>query len=82
MIQFFSPKRIDSYTESFSRCVDLLIVNLRENCSDQPIGQPTDLLPLFEKCALRGVCSTLFGMNYMDGKVDEIYRRTAEIFEA
>lgn len=61
-----------------SRCVELLINGLRIKSSSEDF----DLLPLLEKCALRGVCSTLFGMKTTDSKIDEICIRTSEIFEA
>lgn len=77
MNQFFTPKKIDSYVTSLSQCVDMLVVNLQEN----HLNRDFDLLPHLEKCALRGVCSTLFGMNLTDPKIDEICERTSEIFD-
>lgn len=78
MNQFFTPKGIDAYMAPLSQCVELLINDLRTKSSNEDFN----LLPHLENCALRGVCSTLFGMKIADSKIDEICIRTSEIFEA
>lgn len=80
MSQFFNPKMINSYITTFSECAKLLVENLKENYMDN--DHQLDLIPHLEKCAVRGVCSSLFGMNLNDKKIDVIYIKTAEIFEA
>lgn len=79
MNQYFTPKMIDSYMTSLSKCNDLLVKQLidRELKTDQMV----DLLPHLEKCALQAVCTTFFGMDVMDPRIDEICARTSEIFE-
>lgn len=77
MNKYFNPNAINTYTTSLSKCVDLMIENLIEkqlNLND------FDIQPHLEKCALQGVCATLFGMDLMDDKINVICERTAEIF--
>lgn len=80
MNQFFTPKLISNYQKYFAKCADVLITSLVERQSNNSVG--CDLLPLIEKCAVQGVCSTLFGMDLHDGRIDDIYAKTSEIFEA
>lgn len=78
MNQFFNPKMISDYMTSQISCVNLLI---KEIAHFQVNEEQVDLLPHLEKCALRAVCATLFGMNVNDKRIDEICVRTSEIFD-
>lgn len=69
-----------SYMTSFSRCADLLIEKLIRLQADDT--REFNLLPHLEHSAVQAVCSTLFGMDLMDKKIDEIYVKTTKIFES
>lgn len=78
MHQYFTPKIIGSYATLFAKCADLMVEAI-ENHLDNDTD--CDLLPHLEKCAVQGVCATLFGMDFMDTRIDQIYAKTSEIFE-
>lgn len=78
MNQFFNPKMITSYMSSLTICVNLLIAEVGKF---QSSGEEVVLLTLLEKCALQAVCSTLFGMDVTDKRIDDICVRTSEIFD-
>ena len=61
-------------------CVDVMVSTI--SASSVTGGfEEVDLLPQLERCALHAVCSTLFGMDVTEERVDEICARTAEIFQ-
>lgn len=78
MNQYFTPKMINSYMTSFSKCNNLMVKQLLDH--GFKADQEVDLLPHLEKCALQAVCTTLFGMDVADTQIDELCARTAEIF--
>lgn len=71
---------ISSYSKSFFSCAEQLTEKLNRLYTDE--NRQFDLLPHLEHCAVQGVCSTLFGMNLMDKRIDDIYENTMQIFEA
>lgn len=79
MSNFFSPKTIKPYVKSLEQCDDSLIENIN---GDLAVNyNALDLVSYLEKCAVQGVCSTLFGMDFTDKRIDEIYTKTSNIFE-
>lgn len=71
---------ISSYTNSFLSCAEQLTEKLNRLYADESCQ--FDLLPHLEHCAVQAVCSTLFGMDLMDERIDDIYENTMQIFEA
>jgi hypothetical protein len=67
-----------TYKNSFSICADLLVKKIIEDESNGDF----DLLPHLERCSVQGVCTTLFGMEFSDERVDDIYAKTSIIFES
>lgn len=70
---------ISSYIKSIIKCADLLVTNLMENYAGT--GKEIDLVPHLEMCSVRGICSTLFGMDLTDQRINDIYKNTSVIFE-
>ena len=77
MNHHFTPRKLQNYSKTFSKCVTLLTHEIVEN----HLNVELDFLPHLEKCSVRGVCATLFGMNENDEKIDEISATTSVIFE-
>ena len=78
MNHHFTPRKLQNYSKTFSECATLLIHEIVEN----HLSEELDFLPYLEKCSVRGVCATLFGMNETDKKIEKISATTSVIFEA
>lgn len=79
MNQHFTPRLVKTYSYSFSSCAVLLVKSISE---EYLIGRDFNLLPHLERCSVQGVCTTLFGMDLKDVRIDDIYAKTSVIVES